>query len=284
MNNNIDNKIYLCAISNIASGICNEDCKFCTQSIKYKSKIERFYRKDISNIVKEAENAIKNRAVGFCLVTANGAMDDKILEFVCQTATEIRKKVGDQISLIACNGTATVEQLKEIKKVGIKNYNHNLETSKEFYNQICTTHSWEDRFNTCLNVKEVDLNLCVGGIFGLGETNQDRISMLNSIKELKPLSVPINFYHPNSSLPLKQNIMDKEEAFKLIELTREILPDVMLMIAGGRELVFGNNQYDIFKYGANSIIIGDYLTTKGKTVLDDIKNIKEMGFTISDKC
>jgi biotin synthase len=275
-------KIYLCAISNIASGICNEDCKFCTQSTKYKSDIDRFYRKDIKSIVDEAKKAKANSAVGFCLVTANGSMDDKILDFVCKSAYEIKKEVD--ISLIACNGTASVEQLRELKKAGIDNYNHNLETSKEFYKNICTTHSWDDRYNTCLNAKEAGLNLCTGGIFGLGESDDDRVSMLKSIKELNPMSVTINFYHPNDSLPLPKETLSQDKALELISLSREFLPKAMIMIAGGRELVFGDNSYRVFDSGANAIVIGDYLTTKGESSSKELNRLKELGYEIAKEC
>ena len=200
------NQIYLCAISNIESGTCNEDCKFCTQSVKYKADIQRYRRKEIEEIVIEAKRARENKAVGFCLVTAGTGLDDKRLDYVCRAADAVHKAVPD-ISLIACNGIATYEQLKELKKHGIENYNHNLETAREFYSEICTTHSWDDRYNTCLDAKKAGLYLCTGGIFGLGETQANRVSMLESIASLEPMSVPINFFHPNEALPLVKNLL-----------------------------------------------------------------------------
>ncbi len=277
-------KIYLCAISNIQSGTCNEDCKFCTQSVKYQADIQRYKNKPIKEIVQEAIIARQNKAIGYCLVTAGAGLDDRRLEFVSQAASAVKKAVPD-ISIIACNGIASKEQLKELKKAGVDNYNHNLETSQEYYSSICTTHTWEDRFQTCLNIKEVGLNLCTGGIFGMGESQKDRISMLNSIKELNPMSVPINFFHPNKALPLTQNTLSKDEAFSLIKLSRETLgDDVMLMIAGGRELTFQEQQYDIFKYGANSIVIGNYLTTNGKMASQDLENLEKLNINIATSC
>ena len=277
-------KIYLCAISNIESGTCNEDCKFCTQSVKYQTNIQRYKKKDISQIVYEAIQAYKHKAVGFCLVTAGVGLDDKRLDYVCNVAYEVHKKVPN-ISLIACNGLATKEQLNELKKVGIKNYNHNLETSKEFYPNICKTHSWEDRYITCENVNSVGLKLCVGGIFGLGEQQADRISMLKSIKSLNPMSVPLNFYHPNPSLPLPNKTIDINEGLNLIQLSRKILgQEVMIMVAGGREITFKNKQYDIFKYGANSIIIGNYLTTAGNKAIEDLLQLDRLNYEIATNC
>jgi len=281
---NKNNKIYLCAICNIESGTCNEDCKFCTQSVKHKANIQRYKKKDIKDILKEAKIAKDNKAIGYCLVTAGAGLTDERVEFVSSTAYTLKKKIPD-LNLIACNGLATKEQLKELKKSGIDNYNHNLETSKEFYKEICTTHKWEQRYQTCLNIKEVGLNLITGGIFGMGETQEDRISMLNSIKELNPKTTPLNFFHPNEALPIVKNSLNIEEAFNLIKLSREILgEDLRIMVAGGRESTFKDKQYDIFKYGANSIVIGNYLTTSGKIASQDIEEIEKLGLEIVSSC
>lgn len=276
-------KVYLCAICNISSGVCNEDCKFCSQSVRYKADIERYRKKEMDKIVDEAQKAAKNKAVGFCLVTAGKGITDDILDFVTRAAYQVQK-VAPELSLIACNGTAELWQLSELKKAGIQNYNHNLETSREYYPKICTTHSWDDRFQTCLNAKEAGLNLCSGGIFGMGESIEDRMSMLKSLQELNPMSMPINFYHPNPSLPLAQTTMDKQESFKLLAQIRGMFPQTMLMVAGGREVTFGDAQYDVFQYGANAVVIGDYLTTSGKNSEDDIREILNRGYEIAKDC
>jgi biotin synthase len=274
--------IYLCSISNISSGNCSEDCKFCTQSAHFNVKIDKYKQKSIDKVVKEAKIAKKNRAVGFCLVTAGKALNDKNLEYVCKVTKAVKKEVD--ISLIGCNGTATKEQLIELKKAGIENYNHNLETAKEFYKNICTTHSWQERFETCLNVKEVGLNLCTGGILGLGESEKDRYSMLESIKELNPMSVPINFFIPNDKLPLTQIKITKEEALFWISEYRKNLSKSMIMIAGGRELIFGEDWISALKAGANAIVIGNYLTTKGEIANKDIEKLEKNNYEIAKNC
>jgi len=276
-------KVYLCAISNISSGVCAEDCAFCSQSTKYKADIQRYKYKSINKIVQEAKKAKAAHAIGFCLVTAGKGIDDKILDFVCRAAYEVKKEVPD-ISLIGCNGTAEVWQLKELKKCGIDNYNHNLESSKSFYKNICSTHTWEERYQTCINAKEAGLNLCTGGIFGMGENKAQREELLNEIASLKPMSVPINFFHPNPALPLPQKILNKEEAIKIIKRARELMNDAMIMVAGGRELVFGDDWPHILKAGANSIVVGDYLTTKGNEPSRDIQTLKSLGYEIADSC
>jgi biotin synthase len=279
----MSNKIFLCAISNIKSGVCNEDCKFCTQSSKYKADIQRYKQKDIDQILKEAKIARANKAVGFCLVTAGKGLDDKTLEFVCKSAKAVKKEVPD-LHLIGCNGLASLEQLKELKSAGVDHYNHNLESSKEFYNQICSTHSWEDRFQTCLNAKDAGLMLCSGAIFGMGESEPGRESILRSLKELEPISIPLNFFHPNSALPIQSKPMDKSEAFEIIKRVRDKFPKAMIMVAGGREITFGSSQYEVFKYGANSVVIGDYLTTSGEQAKKDIQEIQNCGYEISLEC
>jgi biotin synthase len=274
-------QIFLCAICNINSGTCNEDCKFCSQSVKYSADIERYRQKPLDQIIAEAKAVESSGALGFCLVTSKKGLDDKTLDFVCSVAREVKREVP-RLRLIACNGTASLEQLLELKNAGISAYNHNLESSKDFYPQICTSHSWDERYETCENVNRSGLNLICGGIFGLGETQEDRISMLESIKSLKPVSVPLNFYHHNEALPLKVKKIDVDEALDLIRLSREILSDVdRIMIAGGREHTFKERQNEIFEAGANSIVIGNYLTTKGRDKSSDLEMIKELGFEIA---
>ncbi len=278
-----DKTIFLCAICNINSGTCNEDCKFCSQSVRYKADIERYKQKPIPQIIQEAKAARQNGALGFCLVTSNKGLDDKVLEFVCEVAHAVNKEeLG--LRLIACNGTATKEQLLELKKNGIKAYNHNLETSREFYPQICTTHSWDERYETCQAVNEAGLVLISGGIFGLGETQKDRESMLDALATLNPTSVPINFYHHNPALELQPNPLSEQEALELVALTRKKLPNAQrIMVAGGRELMFGDEWSRIFDYGANSIVIGNYLTTRGEVPKKDLEVLKELGYAIATK-
>ena len=277
-------KVFLCAISNISSGHCLEDCKFCTQSVKYGAKIERFYHKSIEEIVKEAKQARERQAVGFCLVTAGKGIDDKTLRFVCEVAVAVKKEV-EELNIIACNGTANEEQLRILKDHGVSSYNHNLETSQAFYPSICTTHEWKERYETCENVKKAGLKLCTGGIFGLGETMDDRISLLESIKSLEPESVPINFFHPNDALPLEGKILPKEEALEMIHIAREMLGNSRrIMIAGGREITFGDEDYKIFEAGANAIVIGNYLTTQGNDPLRDHKMLESYGYKIAKNC
>ncbi len=275
-------EIFLCAISNISSGSCAEDCGFCTQSSKHHANIERYRYKEISTIVQEAKRAKSNGAVGFCLVTSGVGLDDKKLSFVCEAAKAVKKEV--EINIIACNGIATKIQLQTLKDAGVELYNHNLETSREFYPNICTTHSWEERFETCLHVKDVGLKLVCGGIIGLGESEDERVSFFKSISSLEPFSVPLNFFHPNEALPIKQKPVDEDEALGVIKYARKVLPNSRIMVAGGREITFKKNPAKIFEMGTDSIIIGDYLTTSGEKAGKDLAMIESIGAKVAKYC
>ena len=276
-------KIFLCSISNIISGTCLEDCKFCSQSVKYGAEIDRYSKKNIDLIVEEAERLYKLGALGFCLVTAGKGLTDKTLKYMLEVTERVKRDVPN-LNLIACNGTATKNQLKDLKSAGIGSYNHNLESSKEFYPKICTTHSWDERYETCENIKEVGLELCTGGIIGMGESEEDRESFLNSILSLKPTSIPLNFYHHNSALPLRPTSLTPEYGLEFISKLRSRFGDKRIMIAGGRESFFGDMQNKIFKAGANSIVIGNYLTTKGREADRDLKMLNQLNLEVATNC
>jgi len=277
----MNREIFLCSICNINSGTCKEDCKFCSQSVRYKADIDRYKQKPIEDIVKEAKTARDSGALGFCLVTADKGLNDKTLQFVCTVAKAV-SEVAPELRLIACNGTATLEQLLVLKANGVKAYNHNLETSESFYPEICTTHPWSERYETCENVNKAGMVLITGGIFGLGETEEDRVSMLKALNSLNPSSVPINFYHHNEALELSPNSLKIDEALALVKLTREMIPNAhRIMVAGGRELMFGERQAEIFENGANSIVIGNYLTTAGRVMSKDLEMLKSLNLEVA---
>lgn len=277
-------QIFLCAINNVLSGTCQEDCKFCTQSVRYHANIERYNYKSIEQIVSEAKVAKSNGALGYCLVTAGKGLDDKKVDFVARAARAIKAEI-EGLNLIACNGTANQEQLRYLKDHGIDSYNHNLETSERYYAEICTTHAWSERYETCENVKSVGLALCSGGIFGMGETAEDRDALLSAIASLSPESTPLNFYHPNPALPIQTRNINLEEALTIIKKARTLLgEDKLLMVAGGRELLFNQNEALMFEAGANAMVIGNYLTTEGIDANADIRMLDTLGYTIATSC
>ncbi len=275
-------EVMFCAISNISSGNCGEDCGFCTQSVYNESGIETYRKKPIERIVQEAKNAKANKATGFCLVTSGKGLNSRKLEFVCEAARAVKKEVD--IMLIACNGIASLEQLKELRKAGVSSYNHNIETSRELYAKICSTHSWDERFETCKNAKEAGLMLCCGGLFGLGEDESDMNSYIKSLQELQPFSTPINFFIHHPSLKIKPAKLSQEKALGIIKSIRKALPDAKIMAAGGREQMFSTNQKAMFEAGVNAIVSGDYLTAKGDKPSKDIELVQSLGLTIVEQC
>jgi len=278
------NKIIFCAISNVSSGSCPEDCAYCAQSAKYKADIEKYKQKEVGTVVEEAKRAKANGALGFCIVTAGERLDDKKTEYIASLAKAVKAEV-EGLFIIACNGIAGLENLKALKAAGVDSYNHNLETSKEYFPKICTTHTWDERFQTNLNAKAAGLMVCSGGIFGMGESEADRESFLASLAELSPMSIPLNFYHPNPALPIKtNNLKNIDEGLALISRTRELFPNSMVMVAGGRESFFGERQKEIFANGCNSVVVGDYLTAKGQEANLDKSLVEEAGLVVETEC
>ncbi len=276
-------RVFFCAISNISSGSCSEDCAFCTQSAHFHTGIETYRRKPIARIVEEAHAARRSLAVGFCLVSSGKALEASKLAFVTEAARAV-KAAEPELNVIACNGTATRDALLVLKESGVGSYNHNLETSESYYRRICTTHSWKERYETCLAIKESGLKLCSGGIFGMGESPRDRKDLVASLKSLEPDSVAINFYHPHPALALPKSDLQIDEALDLIRFVRSELPTSLIMIAGGRERMFGERQEEIFAAGADSIVVGDYLTTGGAAPRQDIQMVQSLGLRIARSC
>ncbi|MDR0663933.1 MAG: biotin synthase [Helicobacteraceae bacterium] len=255
--------VFLCAISNIASGSCNEDCGFCAQSARYQTKIERFKSKPIERICEEAKSAAKAGAVGFCLVTAGRAITDETLEYVSRAARAVKALELD-LKIIACNGTGTKDRFTQLRQSGVDLYNHNLETSERFFPNICSTHSWRERYETNEAAASAGLGLVLGGIYGMGESDDDRVDLLKTIASFKPMSSPINFYIANPALPIKQPVIDTDEALKWVRKAREILgPQPRIMLAGGKEQAFGDRLMEAIEAGADAMVVGNYLTTEG---------------------
>ena len=277
-------EIYLCAINNLQSGACTEDCKFCAQSLRYGADIDRYGYKSLERILKEAHTAKKVGAVGYCLVTSGRGLSDSRTEYIAKVASALKKSF-EELFIIACNGIASLQQLRYLKEHGVDSYNHNLETSREYYPQICTTHGWEERYATCEAVKSAGLALCIGGIFGMGESSADRESLLRSIESLEPEAVPLNFYLPNPALPLKESDIDADEALEIVRKSRACMGERgRAMVAGGRERLFAGREEELFEAGANSIVIGDYLTTKGREARSDLQLLASLGYEIATSC
>lgn len=272
-------KVFLCSISNVLNGGCAEDCAYCNQSTKYGKNTKSTGYKPKSEVLSEAQNLAKFGASGFCLVTSGRDLDSKKCEYIAELAREIKARLPKML-LIACCGIADKASLAHLKASGVDSYNHNLECAESYFAKICTTHSFESRIQTCQNALSVGLKLCSGGIYGVGESVAQRIELLKTLKSLNPHSSPINFYIPNPALPLPNAVISRDEALEVIIMARELLRDSILMLAGGREVVFGRNQREIFTHGIDAIVLGDYLTTSGEAPKADIEMLSNYGLKI----
>lgn len=273
------NKVDLCSIMNAKSGNCSEDCKFCAQSAYYKTKIKIYALVNDESAIKLAMENEKEGVNRFSLVTSGRGITTKELNKVISIYKNINKKTN--LNLCASLGILKYDDLLRLKNSGVKMYHHNLETSNNYYNKICTTHSYEERINTILEAKKVGMNICSGGIIGLGENLKDRIDLAFQLRELEVCSIPINVLTPIKGTPFENNKpLTQNEILKTIAICRFINPKAFIRLGGGRALIdnFGEK---CFKVGANATITGNYLTTCGNNIWDDKKMIKRLGLEVS---
>ena len=263
---------------NAKSGACPEDCSFCAQSSHYKTGINKYDLLPEETILKQAQKAKESGANSFCLVCAYRSPPKEDFEQICKTITEIKKKV--KIDVNVSLGFVTREMARRLKSVGVKRYNHNLETAESYFSQICKTHDFYDRVKTAKIVVDEGLELCCGGIIGMGESPAQRLELAFSIKSLHPNEVPINILIARKGTPLEGlNALDPMDAIKTIAVWRFIMPRTILKIAGGREIHLKDKERIALKAGANGIITGGYLTTGGNRSTTDIAMIKEIGLS-----
>ncbi len=271
----IGNRLELCSILNARSGLCTEDCKFCAQSARHLADISTYPLKGKKEIVKAAQRAKAIGAEKFGIVTSGNRLTNREVNVVAQAISEIKTRIG--IAVCASLGAMEKQQLQLLKKAGLSLYHHNIETSRRFYPEIVSTHSFDERINTINSAKQVGLEVCSGGIIGMGETWQDRIDMAYTLKELDVDSVPINILVPIKGTPLESaSPVPLADAIRTICIFRIILRDKTIKIAAGRETTFKDSQLTAFVAGANGMLIGGYLTVKGAGLDADYALIKEI--------
>jgi len=275
------NYVRLCGILNARSGRCGEDCKFCAQSGFWKAGIDRRGLVPLEKMVDAARRAKADGAREFSLVTSGkGVSGEAELDSLCEAVKEIR---GLGLEPCASLGIVSPAALSRLKAAGLTRYHHNLETSRNFFPEICTTHSWEESFETSRAAKESGLKLCCGGIFGLGEDWADRADLAKSLSRLQPDSVPINFLIPIPGTPLETRPrLTPLDGLKIIVIFRLSLPESEIIICGGREEILGDFQSWMFPAGATGLILGDYLTRKGRSPKEDLAMIRALGLAARD--
>ena len=265
------------ALLNAKSGNCPEDCSFCAQSTFYETGITKYPLLPDEIILDKAVEAKMNGAASFCLVCAYREPPQNEFEKICKVIERLRKEVDLDINVTL--GFMTPQRAQRLKSLGVKRYNHNLEASESFFSEICKTHDFADRVKTARIVKDAGLELCCGGIIGMGETPKQRIELAFSLSTLEPDEVPINVLIPRKGTPkeLENCSINTMDIIRTIAVWRFIMPKTILKIAGGREVYFKDNGKLALQAGANGIITGGYLTTNGNAPNKDIQMIHEIG-------
>lgn len=268
-------KFSLCSIINAKSGKCSEDCRFCVQSSHYQTDAPVYPLKAEEEIIAAAKEAHSVGASHFSIVTSGRGLGKQEVGKITNIVAAIAEAVP--IKVCASLGILDYEDFKLLKEAGLSRYHHNLETSKEFFTKVVSTHTFSDRINTIAAAQQAGLEVCAGGIFGLGESEEDRISMAVSLKECQVHSAPINILVPLPGTPFEKNTpLALVEIIRAIALYRLILPDIPIRLAAGREAALNDFLSSAFMAGADGMMIGGYLTQRGRPPEKDNQFVAEI--------
>lgn len=273
------NAVQLYYLRNAKSGLCPEDCGYCSQSAVSDAEIPKYRWNDEATLLASAQAAADSKARTFCIVASGRGPTDREVEHVAKVVRKIKETLP--LNVCACLGLLEPEQARRLAEAGVDRVNHNLNTSRRFYPEICSTHTYDDRLDTLNAVRESGMELCSGGIVGMGEADADIVELALSLREIGVESIPVNFLHPIDGTPLASaQPLSPRYCLKVLCLFRLTNPESEIRIAGGRELNLRWLQPQSL-YAANSIFVSDYLTTKGQTPEDDYRMIEDLGFTIT---
>ena len=261
------------------TGGCPEDCHFCSQSSKFETPVRPTGYLDMDQVLAAARETKELGASEFCIVMALRGPDERTIDNVIEATKVIQDETG--LNVAASLGILTRDQAERLAAGGVHRYNHNLETSRSFFPEIVSTHTWDERFETCSMVRETGMELCCGALLGMGESTDQRIELLGQLREVGPTEVPLNFLNPRPGTPLgDRSVMEPLDAIRWIALFRLALPEVILRYAGGREVTLGELQAMGMTAGINALIVGNYLTTLGRQPLQDIKMLADLKMPI----
>lgn len=276
----MDDEVSLCAIINAKSGLCQEDCAFCSQSMYHQTSAPVYPFVGTEKIIERAKNVEKILAREFSIVTSGyGPENADELNNIADAVTVVKNSTA--LEPCASLGVLDKKSMIKLKDSGLKNYHHNLETASSFFPNICTTHSYDEDIETVRTAKELGFKVCSGGIFGLGESWEQRVEFAFTLKELDVDSIPINFLNPIPGTRLENsNYLSPLDCLAIITLFRLIMPLKDIFVCGGREVNLRDLQSMLFFAGANGMMIGGYLTTKGRQPEDDIRMIHDLGLKI----
>ncbi len=272
------NKIEICFIINAKSGNCNMNCRFCSQSAFNSTDIEKYPFKDEQEL-EDIVSAWEKYPVARCgIVTSGGALTDEDVEKLARFIENHCAKGKEKPLICGSLGRLKAHAIERLKQAGLTRLHHNLESNESFYPNVCTTQLWRDRLDTVHQAMEHGLSVCCGGLFGLGESWEDRIQFALELKREGIRNIPINFLYPHPGTPLAhQPVMPAAEALRIIALFRHIIPDATLRICGGRVSVLKERQYEMFAAGANAFMSGNYLTIPGAGIKADLAKLRELG-------
>src|SRR4051812_7069086 len=272
--------VELESLINAKSGACPEDCAFCSQSVKFDTGVDVYAYLDVDEVVEAAKATRAAGATQFCIVVAVRGPSERLLNKVIETVDAVHRETGLEV---ACSlGLLDQAQAEKLAAAGVKRYNHNLEAPREVFPSICTTHSYDDRVATAQLAIDAGMELCCGGILGMGETLDQRIDFAFELAELEPCEVPINFLLPSGTPLGEERMITPREALQSIALFRLVLPSAWLRLAGGREFVLGELQGMGLLAGANALIVGNYLTTGGRPPEEDHALLEALGMPVAD--
>ena len=257
------------------TGGCPEDCHFCSQSARFESPVKATPLLTADEVLAAAEETRALGASEFCIVLAVRGPDERTLANILDMVPLVRERTGLNVAVSA--GILTRPQAERLAAAGVHRYNHNLETARSFFPTIVTTHTWEERFETCSLVRELGMELCCGALLGMGETVEQRIELLEELRAVDPAEVPINFLNPRPGTPLQiRTPVAPLEAIRWIALFRLALPSVILRYAGGREITLRELQAMGMTSGINALIVGNYLTTLGRSPEEDLRMLEDL--------
>ena len=274
-------EIHLCTICNGKSGKCSENCTFCSQSASSKTNVSVYPLLNKEKLMAGGEYAFETPINRYSVVTSGRGLPSHEVAAVAQALGALDP---ERIKTCASLGILGPEDFRVLKKAGVSRYHHNLETAKSHFSNMCGTHTYEERVNCVLNAKREGLSVCSGGIFGIGETDEQVLELALALKDLNVDAVPINFLVPIEGTPMAHYPkVSPVRCFKIISLFRYVLPDTNILVCGGREAGLGDRHSLIFEAGANGMMTGNYLTTDGRTLQKDLEMLNELGLKVREK-
>lgn len=277
----VKDEIEFCSLINARNGKCSQNCKYCAQSSHYRTHIDSYPLVKIEEVRKATLDAKSHKASRFAIVTSGKTPDESDFDKMLEMIKEINKIEG--LNSCASIGILNEEQAKKLAQSGLKRFHHNINTAKSYYPEVCTTHTWQDRLDTCKLVKKYGMELCCGVILGMGESVEQRVEMALELAEIQPNSIPINILMPIPETPFENYLdkIDEENVLRTLAIFKIANPNSILRFCGGRMRLSEENQRKALNTCVEGIMVGNYLTTIGKNPDDDIKTVEELGKTIA---